>query len=187
MPGTGRHPTSERLAQQEKSGEWGAVRKRKIEHAKVDWTLESIGRASKRRRRGCWLRLLGALRCASFGFVSCPATPETLAFYLSTVADSGLKSGSIQRRVSAITAFHTAADHDSPTLKAGVRLTLAGIRRKLGTAQEGKAPVMTVNIAAMTAAVPKSLLGIRDRALLLLGFAGAFRRSELVGRRDLRG
>ena len=61
------------------------------------------------------------------------------------------------------------------------KLTLAGIRRKLGTHQEGKTPVLTVDIAAMLATVPDSLIGKRNRALILLGYAGALRRSELVG------
>ena len=119
--------------------------------------------------------------CESQGFVALPALPETVAAYLTTVADSGLKAGSIQRRVSAISANHTANAFDSPTLKAAVKLTLAGIRRKLGTHQEGKTPVLTVDIAAMVATVPDSLIGKRNRALILLGYAGALRRSELVG------
>ena len=61
-----------------------------------------------------------------------------------------------------------------------VTATLAGIRRQLGTAPKAKAPLMTVDLRRMVDALPASLLGLRDRALLLVGFAGAFRRSELV-------
>jgi integrase len=68
-----------------------------------------------------------------------------------------------------------------------VRLVWAGIRRTHGTAQEGKAPALVEDLRAMVEAmVPRRcgqawrLLELRDRALLLLGFAGAFRRSELV-------
>jgi integrase len=61
-----------------------------------------------------------------------------------------------------------------------VKLTLAGVRRTLGVDQQGKAPVLTADIASMLSHVPDKLIGIRDRALLLIGFAGAFRRSELV-------
>jgi integrase len=73
-----------------------------------------------------------------------------------------------------------AAGFDSPTTKAAVRLCLAGIRRELGVRQQGKAPALTQDVAAMLSHVPEGLLGQRDRALLLVGFAGAFRRSELV-------
>lgn len=119
--------------------------------------------------------------CASLGVPSLPASPETLCSYLGRCADSGLKSGSIQRRVSSIAAAHSSAGLESPTAAAPVRLCLAGIRRELGTRQNGKAPVLTPDVAAMLSHVPSGLLGLRDRALLLLGFAGALRRSELVG------
>jgi site-specific recombinase XerD len=119
--------------------------------------------------------------CLRHRLQSLPAAPATVAAYLSACADGGkLKAGSIQRRVSAIAAFHQVHGHASPTSSAEVRLTVAGIRRTLGVAQEGKAPVLTADVAAMLAHVPAKLLDARDRALLLIGFAGAFRRSELV-------
>jgi len=113
---------------------------------------------------------------------SLPAAPATVAAYISDCADSGkLKAGSIQRRVSAIAAFHQVHGDISPTASAEVKLTFAGVRRTLGVAQQGKSPVLTADVAAMLAHLPATLLGVRDRALLLIGFAGAFRRSELVG------
>jgi integrase len=62
-----------------------------------------------------------------------------------------------------------------------VRSTLKGIRRTLGTAPAQKAPALTDDIRAIVAATDVGLIGARDRALILLGSAGAFRRSELVG------
>jgi site-specific recombinase XerD len=119
--------------------------------------------------------------CRQNWLESLPAAPATVAAYLSACADgSKLKAGSIQRRVSAISAFHQVHDCTSPTSSAEVKLTLAGIRRTLGVFQQGKAPVLTADIAAMVANLPEKLIGVRDRALLLVGFAGAFRRSELV-------
>jgi integrase len=61
-----------------------------------------------------------------------------------------------------------------------VRATLRGIRRSIGAAPARKAPVLADTARAMAQAAPAGLKGLRDRALLLLGFAGAFRRSELV-------
>jgi integrase len=58
--------------------------------------------------------------------------------------------------------------------------TMVGIRRSLGTAQTGKSPLRTVEMRRIVATCEDDLLGVRDRALLLIGFAGAFRRSELV-------
>jgi integrase len=62
-----------------------------------------------------------------------------------------------------------------------VRATLAGIRRTLGCAQRRVAPLLPGQLRAISRALPQGTLGLRDRALLLLGFAGAFRRSELAG------
>jgi len=58
--------------------------------------------------------------------------------------------------------------------------TLKGIRRTIGTAQTGKLPLLTADLQKLLAHVPDNLAGVRDRALLLVGFAGAFRRSELA-------
>jgi integrase len=58
---------------------------------------------------------------------------------------------------------------------------MQGIRRKLGVAPSQKTPVLVGDLQRMVRALPDSLLGARDRALLLVGFAGGFRRSELVG------
>jgi integrase len=57
--------------------------------------------------------------------------------------------------------------------------TLKGIRRTVGTAQAGKRPIYTEQLRAILQALPETLQGVRDRALLLFGFAGGFRRSEL--------
>ena len=119
--------------------------------------------------------------CDASGLNALPALAETVASYLVCRADEGLKAGTIQRRVSAIAANHTAAGFENPALKAAVRLTLAGIRRTIGTHQQGKTPILTADIAAMLSYIPGTLLGKRNRALILLGFAGALRRSELVG------
>jgi integrase len=81
-----------------------------------------------------------------------------------------------------ISQAHKAADLDtaSPTTSSLVRRTHAGIRRTLGTAQQGKAPALVDDLKRMLHKVPSTRVGLRDRALLLLGFAGAFRRSELI-------
>jgi integrase len=70
---------------------------------------------------------------------------------------------------------------ESPTHAGLVRNTFKGIRRTLGTAPTQKAAALTEDIRRMVEATDAGLIGLRDRALLLLGFSGAFRRSELVG------
>jgi hypothetical protein len=64
-----------------------------------------------------------------------------------------------------------------------VKVILAGIRRTIGTAPRRKAAATAARVRAMLDACPDSMIGVRDRALLALGFAGAFRRSELIALR----
>ncbi|QSZ56974.1 site-specific integrase [Rhizobium sp. ZX09] len=110
-----------------------------------------------------------------------PATPATVANYASSLAEAGKKVPTIARKLAAIRFFHRGAGLDNPTDNAGVAAILKGIRRTVGTAARQKAPATVDVIHAMMARInADSLQGKRDRALLLLGFAGAFRRSELV-------
>jgi site-specific recombinase XerD len=114
------------------------------------------------------------------GISPLPATPEAVAAYIAECA-SHLKPGTIQRRLNAIAEAHKAARLDSPTHAGIVKNTMKGIRRTLGTAPGQKAAILTDDIRAMVDATDAGTIGIRDRVLILLGFAGAFRRSELVG------
>ena len=119
--------------------------------------------------------------CRSQGLVSLPATPETVTLYITALATDH-KPSSLQRKLTAITKAHQAAGLASPASMqhALVSETVKGIRRTLGTAQPGKEPLLTADILAMLDALDEGLLGIRDRALLLVGFTGGFRRSELA-------
>ncbi|OPY60119.1 MAG: Tyrosine recombinase XerD [Pelotomaculum sp. PtaU1.Bin065] len=117
--------------------------------------------------------------CNNNNLIELPADPETVAVYLAHLAETS-KVSTLQRRISAISQAHQAAGHPSPTCTMEVRAVMAGIRRERGSAQAGKAPVLVDDIKAMVDTLPDNLIGIRDRALLLLGFAGAFRRSELI-------
>ena len=118
--------------------------------------------------------------CERNGQRALPAGPETVAAYIAECAEH-LKVGSIQRRLNAIAEAHKATGQESPTSAGIVRNTFKGIRRVLGTAAVQKAPAVTADIRAMVDASDAGLIGLRDRALILLGFAGAFRRSEIVG------
>lgn len=93
-----------------------------------------------------------------------------------------LTPATLGRRVSSIAVAHRLAGHQLDTRHPGVRDVLSGIRRTRGTAARRAAPATTDVIRRMAAACDLSTdIGLRDRALVLLGFAGAFRRSELVG------
>ena len=109
-----------------------------------------------------------------------PASPATVAAFLAHEAGRNVKSSTIGRRVAAIRYAHKLTGLDSPTDDERVKSTVRGIRRTLGTAKSKKAPATAEYLLAMAANTGAGLKGLRDRALLLLGFAGAFRRSELV-------
>ncbi len=117
--------------------------------------------------------------CESHGWCPLPAGPDVVAAFIAECAGH-LKSGSLQRRLNAITEAHKAAGLKSPTHSAIVANTIKGIRRTNGTSPEQKAAALTDDIRAMMSASDAGLIGLRDRALILIGFAGAFRRSELV-------
>src|ERR1700693_2695670 len=86
----------------------------------------------------------------------------------------------ISRRLAAITYAHRLKGHDSPTSAETVHAVLRGIRRTIGVAPVRKAPATAAAVGALVANCPDSAIGVRDRALILIGFAAALRRSELV-------
>ena len=118
--------------------------------------------------------------CESHGLEALPASPATVATYLSARADQGRKVATIARALASISQAHKVAGLDSPGSSAPVKLTMQGIRRRLGVAQRQVAPILPGDLRRMIEALPASTIGTRDRAILCVGFAGAFRRSELA-------
>lgn len=110
-----------------------------------------------------------------------PAAPETVADYVADLAEAGMAAATITRRLSAISQAHAMAGLESPTQTQLVRMTAAGIRRRLGTAPRQARAILVDELVAIVGALPDDLRGTRDRALLLIGFTGGLRRSELVG------
>ena len=138
-------------------------------------------RAANTRRAYTVQFKLFAAWCSAAGHVALPASGAVVAAYLASLADRGLKAASISLALTAISQVHTRAGYASPRKEACVAETWRGIRRTLGTAQTGKAPLYGAELLAAVRALPATLAGARDKAILLLGYAGAFRRSELVG------
>ena len=107
-----------------------------------------------------------------------PATPHCVASYLAVHA-STLSLATLNRRVVAIGHAHKDKGLASPTRSALVTDTLRGIRRINGSRQRQVMPLLKADLVKITWKLT-GLIGLRDKALLLTGFAGAFRRSELV-------
>lgn len=109
-----------------------------------------------------------------------PASVEGVCAYLAHLVEQGAKVSTIRRRTAAIGYAHRLAGHEPPTSAGPVKAVLAGARRRIGVAVEAKAPATARAVSGMLKRIPDTLTGKRDRALLLLGFAAALRRSELV-------
>jgi integrase len=118
--------------------------------------------------------------CLARGLESMPATASTVARFLSSQADGGLKASTIGRRGAAIGYAHRLAGHEAPGNSEACKAVVRGIRRTIGVAPVRKQPATSNVVGEMLKHCPDTLRGRRDAALLALGFAGAFRRSELV-------
>jgi integrase len=116
-------------------------------------------------------------------FIMCggriPATAEQVARYLADHAGA-LAISTLARRLVAIRSAHISRGLPDPTRSELVRLTFRGIRRKHGRPQSRVAALATDDLLAIVASLGRSAIDIRDAAILLVGFAGAFRRSELA-------
>ena len=146
-----------------------------------DYIREAKAANTRRAYASDWQAFAGW--CAATGLEALPAAPETVGLYLAAQAET-LRPGTLGRRLVAIAAAHRAAGQQLDTRHRAIRETLAGIKRQHGTAQQGKAPAVIAEIRRMVEAQPEGIAGTRNRAILLLGFAGAFRRSE-IARLDL--
>lgn len=120
--------------------------------------------------------------CRGRELAALPAAAATVAAYAAGCA-SRLKARTIERHLAAISQAHQLAAVPNPVDDKLVRTVMGGIRRAKGTAQKGKEPLSAELLRKMFFGMPDDLRATRDRALLLIGFAGAFRRSEVV---DLR-
>ena len=119
--------------------------------------------------------------CTSVDLDPLPAAPSTVALYLTEAARS-LKVSTLRRRLAAISVVHQGYGHPSPTTDAIVRTRMKGIARdKADETVTRKAPAWGRDVRRMVADLADDPRGTRDRALLTIGFAGGFRRSELVG------
>lgn len=108
-----------------------------------------------------------------------PADPLTVACYIVELATVA-KTSTIARRLVSIGEYHRAARLPSPTEDPEVEAVWAGIRHEHGTAPEVAEPIGVDLLRSMIAKLPPGARGKRDKALLLVGFAAALRRSELV-------
>jgi integrase len=118
--------------------------------------------------------------CRTQGFPADEPDPTVVGAYLAA-AGEGYAPATLRRRVAAIARAFGMAGRPLDTKHPAIRETLRGIGRRHGARPRRAAALTAADIRRICAVCGQSLPGLRDRALILLGFAGAFRRSELAG------
>jgi integrase len=118
--------------------------------------------------------------CAVHGRPALPASPETVAAFLAAEARAELAVNTLRLRHAAIRYMHLLAGYPPPTAAAVVSTTFAGIKRAHRRPLNKKTPLVLDRLLPAIQAIPKTLPGLRDRALLLVGFAAALRPSEIA-------
>jgi site-specific recombinase XerD len=142
------------------------------------YAAEAKSPSTRRAYRTAWRQF--SAWCEANALQQLPAAPEAVAVYLAHLAEKKKSVSTIDKALGAIAHAHHRANLLPPNRTARVQETMRGIRRSLGVAQTPKAPLLANMLRAACADMPSTIIGLRDRALLTLGFAGAFRRSELV-------
>ena len=115
--------------------------------------------------------------CAKNGFSSMPSQPKILALYITHLSKSS-KFSTLKRRIASISVLHKLKGHYLDTKHPIIMENLHGIKRTLGTRQRAKKPILINDLKLIIKVIDQEQL--RDKALILVGFAGGFRRSELV-------
>jgi integrase len=115
-----------------------------------------------------------------------PPDPRTVGLYLAACMDPApgrapLSVSSLERRLSGVCWRYRQLGHPLDTGDPHIATVLAGIRRAHGRPPVQKEAIYADELLAMLATLPNDLRGLRDRAILAIGFAGALRRSEIVG------
>ncbi len=118
--------------------------------------------------------------CAAARRRALPATPRTVTEYLDDLA-TRRRPSTVRRRLAAVNAGHRAAGFHSPGDAPGPRLAAARADWRGRDLRRGTVPLAVPDLVCMLAATPDSVAGARDRAVLLLGYGAALRRTELVG------
>jgi site-specific recombinase XerD len=119
--------------------------------------------------------------CRGRGLTALPASCEAVVAFLAAQAAAGKRASTLQRRLAAIGYMHKIANVPSPIGSESIKATLSGIRRSIGAAPVRKKAATSDIVLGMAGTVGgESLRQLRDKAILLIGFASAMRRSELV-------
>jgi site-specific recombinase XerD len=143
----------------------------------ADYARANRAQNTMRAYRAAWRAF--AAWCEAEGRPALPADPLTVADYLAFAAQAH-KASTLAVHLAAIAAAHKAAGQPDPTADERVAATMRGIRRVHGQPPVQREPLTLDDLRALVRTCGDDLPGLRDRALLLVGFAAALRRSEIV-------
>ena len=124
------------------------------------------------------------LFCIQNGFKSLPSEPKIISLYLTSLSSKNIKMSTLKRRLVSIGVIHKLKGHYLDTKHPLIIENIMGIKRRKGSAQNGKKPLLINNLKALIKAINRSnsnpIIKFRDRTIVLIGFSGGFRRNEIV-------
>jgi site-specific recombinase XerD len=124
------------------------------------------------------------LFCVQNGFKALPSEPKIISLYLTYLSTKGAKLSTIKRRLVSIGVVHKIKGHYLDTKHPIIIENLMGIKRRKGTVQKGKKPILINDLVKLIDVIDKAeivdIKKLRDKSILLIGFAGGFRRNEIV-------
>jgi len=124
------------------------------------------------------------LFCAKNGFKSLPTDPRVVSLYLTHMSTKDVKMSTLKRRLVSIGVIHKIKGHYLDTKHPSIIENIMGIKRRKGSIQKGKKPILINNLKQLINAIDHynndEIKKLRDRSIILIGFAGGFRRNEIV-------
>ena len=124
------------------------------------------------------------LFCAKNGFKSLPSEPKVISLYLTHLSTKDIKMSTLKRRLVSIGVIHKLKGHYLDTKHPSIIENIMGIKRRKGSSQKGKKPILINNLKILIKAIDKQkndeIKKLRDRTIILIGFSGGFRRNEIV-------
>ena len=124
------------------------------------------------------------LFCAKNGFKSLPSEPKIVTLYLTYLSNKEVKMSTLKRRLVSIGVIHKLKGYYLDTKHPSIIENLMGIKRRKGSVQKGKKPLLINNLKNIINVIDKEkneeIKKLRDRSIILIGFSGGFRRNEIV-------
>src|SRR6056300_1630392 len=124
------------------------------------------------------------LFCAQNGFKSLPADPKIISLYLTHLSTKNIQISTLKRRLVSIGVIHKLKGHYLDTKHPSIIENIMGIKRRKGSIQKGKKPLLINNLKQLINVIDKEnkseIKKLRDRSIILIGFSGGFRRNEIV-------